>query len=217
MELAFSKEVSLSPPLSKLAPEAASSEQDIQTLLPAGWPISGLHVFPDAGRQVWLDAINSANESIQMAAYKLSDQTIVDAIISAREKKQIKVDILIQPEVHKHGQSLNVESPIIFLKEKGIRVYTPSPRFNQAHYKMIIIDGKWGMVSTGNLDAETFDGVPTISAAPCRDFAITISNSKMIQELATVFNADIADKRISPLFFHNFYGGQIIKEVCFCV
>lgn len=183
--------------LSSLAPEPVSTEQAIQDLLPTGWPKNGLLVFPDAGRQAWLDAINSAKESIQMAAYKLSDETIVNAVVNAA-KKQVKVDILIQPEIHKHGQSLNVESPIDLLKNAGIQVYTLSTRFNQAHYKMIIVDGKWGMVSTGNLDAETFDGVPTISAAPCRDFAITITNPKMLQELAAVFKADIADKRISP-------------------
>lgn len=193
MEPTLFKEISLS----ALAPKAVSTEQDIKTMLPAGWPSKGIHVFPAAGRQVWLDAINSAKESIQMAAYKLSDEIIVGAIIKA-SKKEIKVDILIQPEVHKHGQSLNVESPIDRLRMEGVQIYAPSNRFNQAHYKMIIIDGKWGMVSTGNLDAETFDGVPTISATPCRDFAITITNPKMIDELAAVFKADIADKRISP-------------------
>jgi phosphatidylserine/phosphatidylglycerophosphate/cardiolipin synthase-like enzyme len=54
------------------------------------------------------------------------------------------------------------------------------------------------MISTGNLDAETFDSVPTISPAPCRDFAITITNPKILEELATMFKADITDKRISP-------------------
>jgi len=91
MESALSKEASLPSTLSSLAPEAVSTEQDIQTMLPAGWPSKGLHVFPDAGRQAWLDAINSAKESIQMAAYKLSDETIVSAIISVIKKKQIKV------------------------------------------------------------------------------------------------------------------------------
>lgn len=196
MESVLSKEISLS----ALAPKAVSTEQDIKTMLPGGWPSKGIHVFPAAGRQVWLDAINSAKESIQMAAYKLSDEIIVRAIISIIKEKQIKVDILIQPEVHKHGQSLNVESPIDRLRMEGVQVHALSNRFNQAHYKMIIIDGKWGMVSTGNLDAETFDGVPTISAAPCRDFAITITNPKMVEELAAVFKADITDKRISPPF-----------------
>ncbi len=61
MKFTPSKEVSLS----SLAPEAVSTEQDIKTMLPAGWPSKGLQVFPDAGRQAWLDAINSAKESIQ--------------------------------------------------------------------------------------------------------------------------------------------------------
>jgi len=194
----LSKETCLSPALSSLAPKAVSTKQAIQAMLPAGWPSNGLQIFPDAGRQAWLDAINSAKQSIQMAAYKLSDEAIVSAIISAMKTKKIEVDVLIQPEICKHGQSLNVESPIDLFGKEGIRVHTLSNRFNQAHYKMVIIDGKWGMISTGNLDAETFNGVSTISAAPCRDFAITITNPEIIEELAAIFKADITDKRVSP-------------------
>jgi cardiolipin synthase len=189
-----------SPTLSSLAPEAVSTKEDIQTLLPNEWPSSGLLIFPDVGRKAWLDAINSAKKSIQMAAYKLSDEAIMNAIIKAINNNHIKVDILIQPEIHKHGQSLNVETPIDLLKKEGIHVHTLSNRFNQAHYKMIIVDEKWGMVSSGNLDSESFDSVPTISAAACRDFAITITNPKIVEELSKVYKADIIDKRISPPF-----------------
>ena len=190
-----------------------STRQAIQENLPADWPTNGLQIFPEAKRKPWLDAINSARTTIQMAAYKLSDPILVEAVIKAHKERNVLVKLLIQPEVHSHGQSLNVTSPVELLKKEGINVYTLSPRFNQAHYKMILIDGKWGMVSTGNLDEESFEGIKTTSPAPCRDFAITITNSDMLKELEAVFEADIADKRICPTHLQLVWGPDNQRSV----
>lgn len=181
--------------LSDLAPQVPSTAEVIREKLPQGWPEHGVLVFPEAARKPWTDAISSAKQSIQMAAYRLSDEIIVKALIDAKGKG-IDIEVLIEPFTFQHDKSSNETSPIERLKQSGIKVYTLSKRFNQAHYKMILIDGNWGMVGTGNLDKDSFDGLKEVTAAPCRDFAITVTDLAMVQELSRIFKADIADKRV---------------------
>ncbi|HQS84159.1 MAG: hypothetical protein B7Y25_05610 [Alphaproteobacteria bacterium 16-39-46] len=63
---------------------------------------------------------------------------------------------------------------------------------------MLIIDGRWGLVSTGNLDEESFEGLKSVTAEPCRDFAITITNLEMIKDMQRVFQADIHHEDVIP-------------------
>ncbi|MBM3468164.1 MAG: hypothetical protein FJX71_01875 [Alphaproteobacteria bacterium] len=175
--------------------DSLSTEQDIQQNLPEGWPKTGLLVFPEAGRDPWIKAIRSAKTSIKMAAYRLSDQAIVDTLVAIAQEGKVKVSLLIQPETFQHDKSGTDLSPLKMLKQKGIKVYHLSARFNQAHYKMILVDEKWAMVSSGNLDASSFDGIKDISNEPCRDFALTVTNAAMVKELSRMFDADISDAR----------------------
>jgi cardiolipin synthase len=165
--------------------------------LPSGWTKDKAFVFPQAGRALWIDAIGQAEKSIDIAAYKLSDPQIIDALSKAR-KKGVKINLLIEPQVFQHTQSGNAVSPMEQLKAIGINVHTLSKRFNQAHYKMLIVDDLWGLISTGNLDTETFDGLREISAEPCRDFAVPVFDASTIKEMKRIFDADINDKRIVP-------------------
>ena len=174
-----------------------SSPQVIRQILPKGWPEDGSHIFPEARRSPWINAINSAKKSIKLAAYKLSDQEIVDALCAAAERN-VTVDILTEANFFTHEKSNNIILPALILKEAGAHLFHISDRFNQTHYKLILIDDTWGMLSTGNLDSESFDGIKTISEAPCRDFAITITNPALFKELERIFEADILDKRITP-------------------
>lgn len=121
----------------------------------------------------------------------------------------VKINILIEPVNFEHSGSSNIKSPIETLKTFA-QVHTLSDRFNQAHSKMIVVDGAmadkaFGLISTGNLDTESFDGVLEKKISAARDFAIPILNKEQIAEMLRVFKADIAHKRvvpaISPLVF----------------
>ncbi len=164
---------------------------------PQNWKDNTIFVFPNAGRGPWLDAINSAEKSINIAAYKLSDPIIVQALQKARER-DVAVNLLIEPYTFAHKKSENVKSPIGTLKEMGVNVFNLSPRFNQAHYKMIIVDGKAGLISTGNLDAESFDGIPQDHVPAARDFAVAILNPSILSAMERTFTADIHNTRVVP-------------------
>lgn len=173
-----------------------STPADIQENLPKDWPQEGIVVFPEAGRQVWLEAIQSAKSTLHIAAYKLSDPAIVDALCKAAKERNIKVDLLLEPFTYVHEKTQDIKAPVDRFKEANISVHFLSKRFNQAHYKTIVVDEKWGMVSTGNLDAESFDGIPESGEAPARDFAITVTQGDLVQQILKIFKADIEDQRV---------------------
>lgn len=173
-----------------------STPKVIKEKLLEDWPEDGIITFPESGRKPWIQAIQSAKKEIKMAAYKLSDPRIVNELIGAREKG-VKVDILIQPYTFEHDKSANTKSPIEELKSKGINIHTASPMYNQVHHKLILVDGEWGCLGTGNLDAESFDGDRAVEAAPCRDFLVTITNPDLLNSINTIFQADIERKRIA--------------------
>lgn len=173
-----------------------STPEVIKEKLPSDWLEHGVITFPESQRAPWIKAIQSAKKEIKMAAYKLSDPQIVEQLIKARDRG-ITVDILIQPYTFEHDKSANLKSPIEELKNKGINIHTASSMFNQVHHKLILVDGEWGCLGTGNLDAESFDGDPKVEAAPCRDFLVTITNSDLLNAINAIFQADIEHKRLA--------------------
>lgn len=175
------------------------SEGQCSDLKKLNWKQGEVFVFPKIGRKPWLDAIKGAQNTINIAAYKLSDPIIVDALCEV-SKRGVHINLLIQPEPFKNEKSLNIKSPIQTLREAGIQIFTLSARFNQAHYKMITVDNRLGLISTGNLDAESFDGIPDQKIEACRDFAVPILDGATLDAMNTMFLADIKDKRVVPNF-----------------
>ncbi len=153
-----------------------------------------IFVFPEAGRTPLITAINSAKKTIDMAAYRLSDPQIIETLEKAK-KRGVTIHLLIEPNifVHEKGYGTN---PIDHLKSIGIHIYTLSKRFNQAHYKMIVIDKSWGLLGTGNAAQDAFEGTEDVPA--CRDFSVPILKSSLVHELLRIFNADIHDERVVP-------------------
>jgi phosphatidylserine/phosphatidylglycerophosphate/cardiolipin synthase-like enzyme len=164
-------------------------------LIPKKWPKEGLIVFPDHGKKVLLEAIKKAKSTLDIAAYKLSDPDIIEALLRASQERNIKVNLLIEPKVYLHDKTLDLETPFKKLRAGGIQIFYTPPRFNQSHYKMLVIDKKWGLMSTGNFDQESFEGIKN-GDAPCRDFAMTITDPRLIEEMLTLLTADIENQRI---------------------
>lgn len=169
------------------------------------WNSNTLFVFPKEGRTPWLQAISAAEHHINIAAYKLSDPTIMEALYKAAARG-VTINLLAQPDTFQHEQSANIETPLEEMKKHGIKVFTLSARFNQAHYKMITIDGRVGLISTGNLDTESFDGLLDQKCAPCRDFAVPVFDKKTVESMDRVFTADIHDQRVVPQNPHLIWG-----------
>lgn len=130
-----------------------------------------------------------------MSAYKLSDPQII-AALKAASGRAVAIHLLLEEEAYQHGGSANKASPTAHLKSVA-KLYTLSKRFSQSHHKMILVDNEWGLISTGNLDAESFDGVGEKEIAPARDFAVPILDEDLVREMGEVFRAEIHDARRS--------------------
>ena len=164
---------------------------------PDHWTQDSVFIIPDTGRTSWLEAIKNAEKSIDMAAYKISDDKIIEALEDAHHKRKVEINIIIEPFQFEHAGSGNVQSPLDKLRTFAT-VHKLSDRFNQAHSKMIVVDKEWGLISTGNLDAESFDGIPEKAITAARDFAVPILDPSQIEEMLKVFDADCQDKRFIP-------------------
>ena len=159
------------------------------------WPRDTLIVLPDMQRDPFLTMFEAARTTIDLAAYKLSDPLIVNALIKAAERG-VRIRALIQPYTFSHERSDNTLSPLAQLKRHGIQVFPLSSRLAQAHHKFFLIDNSYGVISTGNFDAESFDGTKDKLEPAARDFAIPFEDPELIAELKAVFEHDIQDKPI---------------------
>ncbi|RZI45367.1 phospholipase D-like domain-containing protein [Candidatus Finniella inopinata] len=190
----------------------ASSQAPLQELvpvfdkafpsLPENWDTDGICIFPDAQRKPWLDAMANAKNTIRLAAYRLADPEILKALCDAADRG-IHIKLFVDPQPIGHEKTENTSFSMDHVKgRKTISAYYPVAPLKQTHHKLIIVDDRWAMVSTGNLDKESFDGIidaeGKIQEVAPRDFAITITNPDMVKELITVFDADIEGKPATP-------------------
>lgn len=167
--------------------------------------VERVFVFPDEGHAPFLRIINGAKHTIMMAAYKFTDETLIDALRAAADRG-VKVKLLaenkniyLRPDESAAEQDLR--DPALQLNHPNIKVFRTSERFNQSHYKMIIGDGEitgeglTAIISTGNFCPDTFSAT---FEHPYRDFALSTRDPASIGAISKVFEADIADKRIVP-------------------
>ncbi|MBA4749476.1 MAG: hypothetical protein H2057_02530 [Alphaproteobacteria bacterium] len=156
--------------------------------LPRDWPQSGVIVLPDAGRMPLLKAIQDAKENLQVAAYKLTDDTVVGALREAAQRG-VCVEILLTKNMYRHDRQVDQSQTRKAQFERvGIKVYEAPEDFDQLHYKMLVVDKKYALVGTGNWDTESFDGHTT--EKPARDFMVTLTEESAIKELLYVFYKD---------------------------
>ena len=161
-----------------------------------------LRVFPDAKRDAIVDFIMQAKESILIAAYKLSDPSIIQVLKEAAQRG-VRVKVLFESSVYKHNRQEVHESQLQILEGNDfIELYPRSSEaFKQVHHKLIIIDGKKSLIGTINFDAESFDGIQgkdsSLEEVPTRDFALETEDREVIEELIRVFEADIKGQAAS--------------------
>ena len=159
------------------------------TVSPTTCRKNGLIVLPEATRRPWIQAIDSANRSIHLAAYKVSDPFIIDALKSAMERG-VKISLIIEPEPFSHEKRNNPILPLIALAHhENISISEGVMGYNQTHYMALLVDTEIGIIGTGNFDEETFDGTQE-GTPPCRDFALTINHPEMLKELEHIFTSD---------------------------
>ena len=138
-----------------------------------------MFVEPGAGNKPVLDALNSAQVSIWMEMYLLSDKGVLQALKDARSRG---VDVRILLEEHPFGGSGSLKPVLDELNRSNISVKKSSPVFRLTHEKGIVIDRKIALIMTLNQGFSAFNSN--------REFGIIDTNREDVSEVAKVFEDD---------------------------
>lgn len=166
------------------------------------WKGNEVFIFSQCLTDPWIEAIKSAEKTIELTAYSLSNSKIISALIEAR-KKGVDVKVQVQPKEYHLEKGLISSSLQEKMKKQGVKIYPLSERFSHVDYGMIIVDGTIALIGTNNLDNECSEEDKEtrgkdVKVLPGRNFSLSIVDSDLVQKMQKVFLADIENKRIVP-------------------
>lgn len=138
-----------------------------------------LFIEPDDGIAPVVDAIESAEKSIDLEVYILSSDEIMKRLIEAK-KRGIIVRVILEESPYS-GFSANKEA-----KEKlshySIDVKWSNRVYVYTHSKFIVVDGKIAIIMTSNLTKSAF--------TKNREFGLVVTDPIIVKEVEKVFEAD---------------------------
>lgn len=135
-----------------------------------------LVIEPDMGRTPLLAAMKNAH-AIQLVMYGLTDETCIAALIAAKNKN---LQVILEKNPYKANDENS--AAIDLLQHNKILLYWPNPHFKLTHQKTFIFDHNTALIMTFNLTHSTFQKE--------RNFALLTTNSHIVNEIESVFNAD---------------------------
>ncbi len=151
------------------------------TVIAAGVQGTNLVLFtePGAKRQPILDVLNSAQKSIDMVMYLLTDDQITEALIAA-QKRGVKVRAMIEP--HPFGGGGGSKEDADKLRAAGIQVKESNPTFRFTHQKSFIVDRNKALILSMNMTNASF--------TRNREYGVLDTDQARVAEIQAVFEAD---------------------------
>ena len=154
-----------------------------------GSGVHGVRVFvePDAGEQPIVNAIDSAQKSVWVEMYLLSDRNVIRALEDAANRS---LDVRVMLEPHPVGGSPPART-IDQLTAAGVKAQDTDPAFSLTHEKGMIIDGTTAYIMTSNFTRSALGGYGSGSSYQNnREYDIVDTNPQDVQAVITIFNAD---------------------------
>jgi phosphatidylserine/phosphatidylglycerophosphate/cardiolipin synthase-like enzyme len=140
---------------------------------------------PDQGLQPIYSLLSSAQKSIDMTMYELSD-TQVTTILTTAAANGIAVRVILD----QNNEKANNTAAYNTLTAGKVAVHWANPAYACTHQKTITIDQATSAIMTLNLTPEDY--------ATTRDFAVTTNNPADVAAIETTFNADFINATITP-------------------
>ena len=173
-------------------------------------PSSADELFENAVNSPILPLIRSAQKSIKLELYTMTDSTVKKEIKNAIQRG-VNVQIIVEPNpVGAACKVFSVPSPsdsIECSSEKELLNFVIAHQgqyipFSKSlcgssgarcyqHGKMAIIDDKVAMISTGNLDSGSLCDSVDNPITCDRDFSVTTSDSSLTRDLINIFENDL--------------------------
>jgi phosphatidylserine/phosphatidylglycerophosphate/cardiolipin synthase-like enzyme len=146
-----------------------------------------LLVFPDDTARSLIDALNGAQQTINIRMFLFTDPDMLAAVQAAR-KRGVQVRVMLNPK-RRDGSSDNEDARQALL-DAGVEVRDSNPAFAVTHQKSMVIDRKTGFVES--LNWETRDLTQT------RDYAVVVDEALEVAEMLRCFEADWTQTPFKP-------------------
>jgi cardiolipin synthase A/B len=138
-----------------------------------------LIVLPDDTARPIVDAIHASKESLNIRMFLFTDETLIQAVVTARERG-VKVRVMLNP-ARRNGVSENEASRKV-LADAGIEVRDSNPKFDLTHQKSMVVDGRIGFVESLNWEPKDL--------TETRDYAVITTHDLEAREMVACFDAD---------------------------
>ncbi|MGZ3744960.1 MAG: phospholipase D-like domain-containing protein, partial [Pseudobdellovibrionaceae bacterium] len=137
-----------------------------------------LTITPQDRHEPILEAIETAQKTLDIVNFHLSDMEVVRALIEASQRG-VQVRIILDSSIlSKNIKAQNIADE---LKKSDVQVKPSSNKFSITHEKTLVIDNKLAFITTINL---------VTTSASTRDFGLITQDPDVIAEINSVFNAD---------------------------
>lgn len=138
-----------------------------------------LWITPQAGSRPIITAINHAKKSIQVVTYTMTNNSVINALIQAKNRGD-NVQVLLDKAPYL-ATNTNLRATAQ-LKNAEIAVKTQNSIFENLHQKALIIDNQTAYLMTGNFTYSGFNFQ--------RNFILKLSKENLVKQIETVFQAD---------------------------
>ncbi len=166
-----------------------SNSPQCQNNCEVGSGVRGVQVFvePDDGEQVITNAIGSAQRSIWLEIYILSDRNVIHALEEAANRG---LDVRVMLEPHPFGGGTSPSKTLDTLAASGIKTQFTNPSFSLTHEKGLIIDGTSAYIMTSNFSRSALGGNSGSSGYRNREYGIIDTIQQDVLATKAIFMAD---------------------------
>lgn len=154
-----------------VAPQTACEATSPRTAPSTVWSL------PEAGEAPFVQVLGEAQSSIRVFIYLMGYGAILDTL-TAKAKAGVKVRVVMDS-----GKASVNQKYHDLLKAAGAEILWSDPKFPYMHAKVIIVDGKEALISTGNFSK-------SYSILLERNFLARVTDPEDVADLVALFDAD---------------------------
>lgn len=137
--------------------------------------MTAVFVGPSGFEKFVVGHVDSAQKTLRLMAYQFTNWAVRDALIEAK-KRGVDVKVIYDPDQAANTNVMNA------LQGAGIAVKAAPAKFEHAHAKVMVVDGKRGLVMSGNLNS--------YSMSSERNYNAVLESADDVADLEAVFQAD---------------------------
>jgi phosphatidylserine/phosphatidylglycerophosphate/cardiolipin synthase-like enzyme len=140
---------------------------------------------PDQGLSAIYNLISSAQKSIDMTMYELTDSTVISSL-----GKAAAAGLTVRVILDQNNEKTTNTPAYNTLTENHVSVHWANPAYLVTHQKTITVDQATSAILTLNLTPNYY--------STSRDYAVITNDAADVSAIETTFNADFQNASISP-------------------